>query len=102
MANIPLQRNDKAVCELLEKIGQAGIKAIIYLFRNGESNAYQMTIKGSMGTGTTRPVLLQLHVMGMVDDKPGRGNENIYFLTDKGRKVAEHLDAAEKILSEGA
>jgi hypothetical protein len=101
MANIPMQINDETVCVLLEDVGKAGIKALIYLFRKGETNVYQMTLKGSMGTGNTRSVLLQLHKLGLVEDKEGKGNETIYSLLDKGKRVAAHLDAAERILSEG-
>lgn len=100
MSLISEERNGETVCVVTElsDIGKAGIKALLYLLRNGESNAYQMTKKAGMGTGNTTAVLRGLHILELVDEKEGRGNENVYFLTEKGKAVAEHLDAAEKIL----
>lgn len=102
MSNIPIDRNNETVGVVLEDVGQAGIKALIYLLKVTESNKYQMVQKSSMGTGSTEGVLLRLYRLGLIQDRPGKGTETIYSLTEKGKKIAEHLDAAERILSEGA
>jgi predicted transcriptional regulator len=101
MSIIAEERNGRTVCVLLENVGKAGIKALRFLLKHGETNAYRMTIEGSMGTGNTRSVLLQLHKMELVVQKEGKGNEILYALTEKGKKVAGHIEAAEQLLSEG-
>jgi len=105
MANMEKQIDGKTVCvlrHLIDDIGVAGMKALVYLLKNGECNKRKMVIGASMGTSSTKGVLLQLKILGLLDDKEGRGQETIYYLTEKGKKIAEHLDMIEKVLSEGA
>jgi predicted transcriptional regulator len=102
MTQIDTEIDSKTVCVLLiEKIGTAGMKAIVHLSKFGESNRRQIILKSSMGTSSTKGVLLQLCRIGLLADKEGRGNETIYFLTEKGKRVAEHINMIEEILSEG-
>lgn len=94
--------NEKMVCMVVERLGRAGIKAMLFLYKHGKNNAYQITLKAGMSTGATKGVLLELVNMGLVKQEEGRGIEILYSLTEKGKKVAEHLDAIETILADNA
>jgi|GEM_PF-5590408 DNA-binding HxlR family transcriptional regulator len=102
MSDIPIQKNDETVCILLERVGYGGIKVLLYLLKHEESNKNQMRVKAEMGPNSLEGTIHRLHVLELVAEKEGRGTEMLYSLTDKGKKVAESLDTAERILSEGA
>ena len=102
MSNILDKDNDKSVCVLLEKIGQSGIKFLLFLLKYGDSNKNQIRIKAFMGVESVINTALKLYKVGLIIDKPGRGTETLYSLTDKGRRVADLLKQADDILSEGA
>jgi hypothetical protein len=92
------QENGKLVSPLIERVGKAGMKALLFLYRYGETNAYSMTKKADMGSNVTT-VLLKLGALNLVTQEKGDGNENIYKLTEKGQKVTEYLDLADQILT---
>ncbi|MEM4406208.1 MAG: winged helix-turn-helix domain-containing protein [Candidatus Methanomethylicaceae archaeon] len=92
--------NEKMMYMVVERLGRAGIKALLFLYKYGRNNAYQIIQKAGMSTGATKGVLLQLVNMGLVKQEEGRGIEILYSLTEKGKKVAEHLNAVEELLSD--
>lgn len=83
---------------MIEKLGQSGIKMLLYLLKNGESNKNTIRINAEMGVEGVLKAVNELGKRGLIADREGRGTEVLYSLTEKGKAVAGHLDAAEKIL----
>lgn len=95
-------KNGRMVCILAEELSMAKIKILLYLLKRGKSNAYTIMRGAGTGTGHTKGVLLDLIQMGLLLQEEGKGTEVLYFLTEKGKKVAEHLNEINKLLSNSA
>jgi len=92
--------NRRMVCVLVEELSMAKIKILLYLLKHGNANAYTIMRGAGTGTGHTKGVLLDLVRMDLVRQEEGKGTEILYFLTEKGRKVAEHFNIIDKLLSD--
>jgi len=83
---------------LLSKFTQKGAMELLLLLLSGERKATELTRAIYQQTAYRAiSVLLQLKLVSV---KKGFGNTKIYFLTPKGRKVAEKLTEIEAILKE--
>lgn len=98
MSDISKHLNDETVCLLLEKVGYGGTKVLLYLLAVGESNKNQIRLKAEMGPNSLEGSVHRLAMLNLIQEREGRGTEVLYSLTEKGKTVAGHLDAAEKIL----
>jgi len=87
---------------LVEELDISGIKMLLYLLDVGESNKNQIRIKAAMGVEGVLNAINNLNNLGLLTERPGKGSEKLLSLSEKGKRVAIHLDAAEKGLSKGA
>ncbi len=95
-------QHSKSVCVLIEEIGTSGIKMMLYLLKKGESNKNQIRINASMGVEGVLNAINDLGKRCLIVDRKGKGTEVLYSLTPKGKKVAEYIAEAERVLSDGA
>lgn len=90
--------NNESVCLLIEKLRSSGIKILLYLLKVGKANKNVIRIEAGMGVESVSSSLFTLYKLGLVKDEPGKGTETLYLLTEKGKKVAEYLKAAQDLL----
>jgi predicted transcriptional regulator len=89
------------VCVLIEKLGQSGIKMLLFLLKKGESNKNSIRINAEMGVEGVLKAINELGKRGLITDREGKGTETLYSLTSKGKEIAELLKKADDLL-EGA
>jgi DNA-binding MarR family transcriptional regulator len=90
--------DSKSVCVLIEKLRSSGIKILLYLLKVGKANKNTIRIEAGMGVESVSGALFTLYKLGLIKDEPGKGTETIYSLTEKGKRLAEHLKAAQDLL----
>lgn len=85
----------------IERIGNIGIRILLYLLEKGNkgANVSELISKLKIGKQTFYYRTNVLEIFGLIKKRKS-GVERIYFLTDKGEKVAEHLKAVEDLLSQ--
>lgn len=71
---------------------------MLYLLKVGKANKNTIRIEAGMGVESVSAALFTLYKFGLVKDEPGKGTETIYLLTEKGKKLAEYLKAAQDLL----
>jgi predicted transcriptional regulator len=83
---------------LIEKLRSSGIKILLYLLKVEKANKNTIRIQAGMGVESVSSALFTLYKLGLIKDEKGKGTETIYSLTEKGKKLAEHLKAAQELL----
>jgi len=86
---------------LIERIGVAGIKVLLILFKSGKMYIREIIREAGVGYTSIYRALHDMSELKLIDEEISEGKRFI-MLTEKGKKVAEKLLEIEELLKTGS
>lgn len=90
---------EKWECVLIERIGESGIKIILFLLKKSYAKISDFKNEIGMGVEAIYRSIAILLSMNLIYEKEMKGNIRVFELTEKGKAIAECLKKAEEILT---